>query len=110
MKTIYTIALIFTCFFTVTTVTAQEATVTTATTVSTTSSLETTAVVVAEADMSDWFSGQVAPSQAASSNSTQIRSLVPNKKEMYLQSGLSNRTLLIRSLLKKADAYMNGVA
>ena len=109
MKTIVTIALLFTCFFTVSTVSAQEGTVTTTTAVST-STLETPAAVVAEAQMSDWFSGQVAPTQEASSNDTQKRSLVPNKKEMYLQSGLSNRTLLIRSLLKKADSYMNGLA
>jgi hypothetical protein len=110
MKTFVTIALFFTCFLTATSVAAQEGSVAVVPTTTTQGSLESTVEVVADAQMSDWFSGQVAPSQTASGKVSTTRSLVPSKKEMYLQSGCSNSTLLIRSILKKADAYLNGMA
>ncbi|MFN3756027.1 MAG: hypothetical protein ACK4RM_03655 [Flavobacterium sp.] len=55
---------------------------------------------------SQWFTGvkqniETSISKKDSQNST--NSLL-SKKEMYLQSGLTNKTLLIRSLLKKADS------
>lgn len=110
MKSIVILALILTTLLTVTSATAQEEKVPVAITVISNYCPETSETVIVEAQMSDWFSGQVVPSQEASLNISQKRSLVPNKKEMYLQSGLSNRTLLIRSLLKKADSYLNGMA
>jgi len=110
MKSIIIFALIFTSLLIVTSATAQEEKVLVTITVISNHSYEITETILVEAQMSDWFSGQVAPSQEASFNVSQKRSLVPNKKEMYLQSGFSNRTLLIRSLLKKADSYLNGMA
>jgi hypothetical protein len=37
-------------------------------------------------------------------------SALQSKKEMYLQSGMSNKTLLIRSLLKRADNNVRAIA
>jgi hypothetical protein len=70
--------------------------------------VETPAAAVASVEMASWFVGTL---NAASSSATgavkATRSLVPSKKEQYLQSGMSNKTLLIRSILRKADGFVN---
>jgi len=55
----------------------------------------------------NWFTGSNQEIQNKTNNTT---SVLTSKKEMYLQSGLSNKTLLIRSLLKKADSNINATA
>jgi hypothetical protein len=40
-------------------------------------------------------------------STTQNRSALISKKEQYLKSGFSTKTILIRSILKKADGYVN---
>lgn len=55
----------------------------------------------------NWFTGTNQEIENKINNTT---SVLISKKEMYLVSGLSNKTLLIRSLLKKADSNVNATA
>lgn len=59
-----------------------------------------------------WFTGVKQTLEVSNtSKETQTgRSALQSKKEMYLQSGMSNKTLLIRSLLKKADCNFRAIA
>ncbi|MDY0089239.1 MAG: hypothetical protein RBR78_02625 [Flavobacteriaceae bacterium] len=58
----------------------------------------------------NWFVGAKQNSNLSLSDkegNKEGQSAVISKKEQYLQSGLSNKTLLIRSIMKKADSYTN---
>jgi len=68
--------------------------------------LETSTETVAALNMTSWFSGAAISTQG---NSIQTVKL-PTIKEYYLQSGISTKALLIRSLLKKAERNYNGMA
>lgn len=55
----------------------------------------------------NWFTGAKQEVEVQEKNTS---SLLVSKKDMYLQSGFSNKTLLIRTLLKKADSAINATA
>ncbi|WP_333695477.1 hypothetical protein [Flavobacterium sp.] len=69
--------------------------------------VETPAAAVASVEMASWFVGTLNAASSATGAVKATRSLVPSKKEQYLQSGMSNKTLLIRSILRKADGFVN---
>ena len=59
-----------------------------------------------------WFTG-VKQTLEVSNPTKEIQtgnSALQSKKEMYLHSGMSNKTLLIRSLLKRADSHSRAIA
>lgn len=61
-------------------------------------------------EISNWFSGakqETKVSTAKEESTTINRSSLVSKKEQYLKSGMSNKTLLIRSIMKKANSYVN---
>ncbi|HRE78343.1 MAG TPA: hypothetical protein PLL09_11020 [Flavobacterium sp.] len=61
-------------------------------------------------EISNWFTGAKQESNVTTTKeeSTTInRSALISKKEQYLKSGMSNKTLLIRSIMKKANSYVN---
>jgi len=61
-------------------------------------------------EIANWFSGakQETKVSAAKEESTTLnRSALVSKKEQYLKSGMSTKTILIRSIMKKADSYVN---
>lgn len=64
---------------------------------------------ISNIESSSWFIGaKQQTNQSLSENEgNKGKSALISKKEQYLQSGLSNKTLLIRSILKKADSYTN---
>lgn len=64
---------------------------------------------VSSAEISNWFIGAKQEVNLTKSNesTTQNRSALISKKEQYLKSGFSTKTILIRSILKKADGYVN---
>ena len=68
--------------------------------------LQTANETVAALNMTSWFSGAAVSIQGVSVQSVKL----PSKKEQYLQSGFSTKTLLIRALMKKADRQYNGLA
>ncbi|MEZ4839072.1 hypothetical protein [Flavobacterium sp.] len=67
-------------------------------------------VEMSSIEISNWFSGakqdtKVSPNKEEST--TINRSALVSKKEQYLKSGMSTKTILIRSIMKKADSYVN---
>lgn len=60
-------------------------------------------------EFSNWFTGSTQKNiqPIFESENNNKKSALISKKEQYLQLGLSNKTLLIRSILKKADSYAN---
>lgn len=60
-------------------------------------------------EISNWFAGAKQNSTVtnAKESTTVNRTTLMSKKEQYLKSGMSNKTLLIRSIMKKADSYIN---
>jgi len=68
--------------------------------------LQASTETVAALNMTSWFSGAAISTQG---NSIQTVKL-PTIKEYYLQSGISTKALLIRSLMKKADRNYNAMA
>ncbi|GGD14798.1 hypothetical protein [Flavobacterium orientale] len=68
--------------------------------------LQTANETVAALNMTSWFSGAAVSVQGVSVQTVKL----PSKKEQYLQSGFSTKTLLIRALMKKADRQYNGMA
>jgi hypothetical protein len=71
--------------------------------------LEINADEMASAEITNWFTGvkQEDNVTKATESTTINRSSVISKKEQYLKSGLSNKTILIRSIMKKVDGYAN---
>ncbi len=70
--------------------------------------VETPAAAVVSVEMASWFVGTLSTASSSATGAVKAnRSLVPSKKEQYLQSGMSNKTLLIRSILRKADGFVN---
>lgn len=63
---------------------------------------------VSSAELSNWFIGAKKEVNLTKSNesTTQNRSAIVSKKEQYLKSGFSKKTILIRSILKKANSYI----
>ncbi|MDP2161372.1 MAG: hypothetical protein Q8K02_12865 [Flavobacterium sp.] len=68
--------------------------------------LQTSNETVTGLELTSWFSGAAVSIKGVSIQTVKL----PSKKEQYLQSGFSTKTLLIRSLLKKADSHFNGMA
>lgn len=67
-------------------------------------------VEMSSIEISNWFSGAKQESNVTTTKeeSTTInRSALISKKEQYLKSGMSTKTILIRSILKKANSYVN---
>jgi hypothetical protein len=67
-------------------------------------------VEMSSIEISNWFSGakQESNVKTTKEESTTInRSALISKKEQYLKSGMSTKTILIRSILKKANSYVN---
>jgi hypothetical protein len=71
--------------------------------------LEINSDEMASAEIANWFTGvkQEANVTNATESTTINRSSVSSKKEQYLKSGFSNKTILIRSIMKKVDGYVN---
>lgn len=72
--------------------------------------IQESTVEMSSIEISNWFSGakQESKVSAVKEESTTInRSALVSKKEQYLKSGMSNKTLLIRSIMKKANSYVN---
>ena len=67
-------------------------------------------VEMSSIEISNWFSGakqETKVSSAKEESTTINRSSLVSKKEQYLKSGMSTKTILIRSIMKKADGYVN---
>lgn len=64
---------------------------------------------VSFAEISNWFIGSKQEINLSKSNesTSQNRSALASKKEQYLKCGFSTKSILIRSILKKADGYVN---
>jgi len=64
---------------------------------------------MASTQIENWFTGvkQEANGTTVTESTTINRSSLISKKEQYLKSGFSNKTILIRSIMKKADGYVN---
>ena len=72
--------------------------------------IQESTIELSSIEISNWFSGakQESKFSAAKEESTTInRSALLSKKEQYLKSGMSSKTLLIRSIMKKANSYVN---
>lgn len=71
--------------------------------------IQESTVEMSSIEISNWFSGakQEINVTSAKESTTINRSALVSKKEQYLKSGMSNKTLLIRSIMKKADSYVN---
>lgn len=113
MKQITQIAVVLIWMFTVN-LSAQEVAVqeTSAITVEVIVKVETAVSYASSAMTTQWFAGVKQTLEVSSSNreSQSGSSALQSKKEMYLQSGMSNKTLLIRSLLKRADSNTRATA
>lgn len=67
-------------------------------------------VEMSSIEISNWFTGAKQETNVSSTKeeSTTInRSALISKKEQYLKSGMSTKTILIRSIMKKADSFVN---
>ncbi len=64
---------------------------------------------MASAEIQNWFTGvkQEANVTSTTESTTINRSSLISKKEQYLKSGFSNKTILIRSIMRKVDAFVN---
>lgn len=71
--------------------------------------VQTNSDEMASAELSNWFVGakQDVKVNSVNESTTINRASLASKKEQYLNSGFSNKTILIRSIMKKADAYIN---
>ena len=72
--------------------------------------IQENAVEMSSIEISNWFSGakqETKVSTAKEESTTINRSSLVSKKEQYLKSGMSTKTILIRSIMKKADSYVN---
>lgn len=71
--------------------------------------IQSNAVEMSSIEISNWFAGAKQETKVTSvKESTTInRSSLISKKEQYLKSGFSTKTILIRSIMKKADGYVN---
>jgi hypothetical protein len=71
--------------------------------------IQTNTVEMSSVEISNWFAGAKQETNVTSvKESTTInRSSLISKKEQYLKSGFSTKTILIRSIMKKADGYVN---
>lgn len=74
--------------------------------------LEINSEEMASAEVTNWFVGTKQETNVTSvKESTTInRASLISKKEQYLKSGFSNKTILIRSIMKKVDGYVNATA
>jgi hypothetical protein len=72
--------------------------------------IQESTVEMSSIEISNWFSGakqETKVSTAKEESTTINRSALVSKKEQYLKSGMSTKTILIRSIMKKADSYVN---
>ncbi len=71
--------------------------------------IQVNTVEMSSIEISNWFAGAKQETNVTSvKESTTInRSSLISKKEQYLKSGFSTKTILIRSIMKKADGYVN---
>lgn len=71
--------------------------------------VQTNSTEMASAEISNWFIGakQEVNVNVVNESTTINRASLISKKEQYLKSGFSTKTILIRSIMKKADGYSN---